>query len=87
MPALSRKNSGEEAEGKEKRKKYICKVHAERPTGELRERVMPLGSLYLLYCSVAKSCPTLQPQGLKLARLLCPPLSPRVRSNACALSW
>ena len=59
MPALSRENSGEEAEGKEKRKKYIGKVHAQRPTGELRERVTPLGSLNLLCCSVAKSCRTL----------------------------
>ena len=27
-------------------------------------------------CSVAKSCPTLQPHGLQHTRLLCPPLSP-----------
>ena len=32
-------------------------------------------------CSVAKSCPTLQPHGLQQARLLCPPLSPRAGSN------
>ena len=30
---------------------------------------------------------SVQPQGLKLTRLLCPPLSPGVRSNACPLSW
>ena len=45
MPALSRKNSGKEAEGKEKGKKFIgkSKVHAERCTGELRERVCAFG--------------------------------------------
>ena len=34
--------------------------------------------LYRVRCSVAKSCPTLQPQGLQLARLLYPSLSPRL---------
>ena len=34
-------------------------------------------------CSVAKSCLTLRPPGMQHARLLCPPLSPRVCSNAC----
>ena len=29
----------------------------------------------------------LQPYGLQQARLLCPPLSPRVCSNSCPLSW
>ena len=28
-----------------------------------------------------------QPHGLQHARLLCPPLSPRVYSNSCPLSW
>ena len=37
-------------------------------------------------CSVAQSCPTLQPHGLQYTRLLCPPLSPRVCSNSCPLS-
>ena len=38
-------------------------------------------------CSVTKSCPTLWPHGLQHARLLCPPLSPRVYSNSYPLSW
>ena len=38
------------------------------------------------YSSVSQSCPTLQPHGLQYTRLLCPPLSPRVCSNSCALS-
>ena len=38
-------------------------------------------------CSVAKLCPDpLWPRGLQHARLLCPPLSPRVCSNSCPLS-
>ena len=37
-------------------------------------------------CSVAKSWDTLQPYGLRHARLLCPPLSPTVCSNSCLLS-
>ena len=37
-------------------------------------------------CSVAKSCLTLRPPGMQHARLLCPPLSPRVCSNACPSS-
>ena len=37
-------------------------------------------------CSVAKSCLTLRPPWMQHARLLCPPLSPRVCSNACPLS-
>ena len=45
---------------------------------------------YLGSCcwSVSKSCPTLwDPHGLQQARLLCPPLSPRVCLNSCSLSW
>ena len=38
-------------------------------------------------CSVAKSDPTLRPHGLQHTRLLWPPLSPRVCSNSCPLSW
>ena len=34
--------------------------------------------LYRVRCSVAQSCPALQPQGLQLARLLYPSLSPRL---------
>ena len=38
--------------------------------------------LHMYCCSVAKPCQTLQPHGLRHARLLCPPLSPRVWSNS-----
>ena len=38
-------------------------------------------------CSVAKSYLTLWPHGFQHVRLLCPPLSPRVCSNSCPLSW
>ena len=38
------------------------------------------------YCSVPKS-DSLQPRELQHARLLCPPLSPRVCSDSCPLSW
>ena len=38
-------------------------------------------------CSVAKSSSTLWSQGLQHARLFCPPLSPRVCSNSCPLTW
>ena len=34
-------------------------------------------------CSVAKSCPTLQPHELQPARLPCPSLSPGVCSDSC----
>ena len=37
-------------------------------------------------CSAAKSCPTLQPQGLHHARLPCLSLSPWVCPNSCSLS-
>ena len=37
-------------------------------------------------CSVAQSCPTLQPRGLQHARLSCPSLSPGVCSDSCPLS-
>ena len=38
--------------------------------------------------SVAKLCPTLcDPHGLQHTSLPCPPLSPRVYSNSCPLSW
>ena len=36
--------------------------------------------------TVAKSCPTLQPQGLQHTRVPCPSVSPRVCSNSCPLS-
>ena len=39
--------------------------------------------LCCFYCSVAKSCLSLQPHGLKHARLLYPPLSPEVCSDSC----
>ena len=38
-------------------------------------------------CLVAKSCVTLRPHELQHARPLCPPLSSRVCSNSCPLSW
>ena len=38
------------------------------------------------YCSVAQSCPTLQPHGLQRTRLLCPSLIPGACSNSCPLS-
>ena len=45
---------------------------------------------YLGSCcwSVSKLCPTLwDSHGRQQARLLCPPLSPRVCLNSCSLSW
>ena len=36
---------------------------------------------------VVLSCPILCPRGLQHANLLCPPLSPRVCSDSCPLSW
>ena len=41
---------------------------------------------YVLYFSVAQSCPTLQPNGLQNTRLPCPSLSPRACSDSCPLS-
>ena len=41
---------------------------------------------YVLYFSVAQSCPTLQPNGLQNTRLPCPSLSPRACSNSRPLS-
>ena len=41
--------------------------------------------LSLLSCSVMSN--SLWPYGLQHTRLLCPPLSPRVCSNSCPLSW
>ena len=38
-------------------------------------------------CWVTKSCPCMQPQGLKHSRLPCPSPSPGVCSNSCPLSW
>ena len=40
---------------------------------------------YIHCCSVAQSCPTLWPNGLRNARLPCPPLSPRVCSNSMSM--
>ena len=45
------------------------------------------GISYPCCCSVAKSRVTRRPHGLKHSRLLCPPLSLRVCSNSCPLSW
>ena len=36
-------------------------------------------------CLITKSCPTLKPDGLKYARLPCPPLSPRACSSSSGL--
>ena len=38
-------------------------------------------------CWVATSCPTLWTHGLQHARFLCSPVSSRVCSNSCPLSW
>ena len=38
-------------------------------------------------CSVDKSCPSLWPHRLQHISLPCPPLSPRLGSNTCPLSW
>ena len=43
-------------------------------------------SMTLCYCSVVKSCPTSQPQGLLQARLPCPSPSPRVCPSSCPLN-
>ena len=43
-------------------------------------------SIALLYCLVAKLCPTLGPHELQHGRVPCPLLSPRVCSNSCPLS-
>ena len=48
--------------------------------------------LYLLICLLVLFshkilCYSLWPHGFRHARLLCPPLSPRVCSNSCPLSW
>ena len=62
------------------------------------QRVHSLGEKVLIWmcninidhcccCSVTKSCLTLQPRGLQHSRLTCPPLSPRVCSSSCLLSW
>ena len=37
--------------------------------------------------SVTHLCPTLRPHELQPASFLCPPLSPRLCSNSCPLSW
>ena len=53
------------------------------------DRLLSLHGASLLSCfccSVAKLWLTLQPQGLKHTRLLCPSLSPGVCSNPCPLS-
>ena len=41
----------------------------------------------LQFCSVAQSCPTLQPHGLQHTRLPCPSPTPRVYSNSRPSSW
>ena len=47
--------------------------------------VLFLALLLSFICSVASD--SLQPHELQHARVLCPPLSPRVSSNSCPLSW
>ena len=44
------------------------------------------GQIRCCGCSVAQSCPTLQPLGLQHARLTCPSPSPRVCPSSCPLS-
>ena len=41
---------------------------------------------FCCFCAVAKSCPTLQPQGLQSSKHPCPVLSPGVCSNSWPLS-
>ena len=52
--------------------------------------LLPVKSCLILlrccWCSVAKSCLTLQPHGLQHSRLACPSLSPGVCSKLCSLS-
>ena len=45
-----------------------------------------IGSVYILTCSVAQSCLTLQPHGLQHTRFPYPSQSPRVCSNSCPLN-
>ena len=47
--------------------------------------VTPLAKIQ--FSSVAQSCPTLQPHGLRHARSPCPSPTPGVDSNSCPLSW
>ena len=47
---------------------------------------METSSHIICYCSVAKSCPTLQLHELQHIMLPCPSVSPRVCSNSCTLS-
>ena len=47
--------------------------------------VTPLAKIQ--FSSVAQSCPTLQPHGLRHARSPCPSPTPGVNSNSCPLSW
>ena len=44
-------------------------------------------SIPVQFSSVAHSCLTLRPYGLQHIRLPCPPPTPGVYSNSCALSW
>ena len=52
----------------------------------LCEIIYMLFYTYLHSCSVAESCPTLQPHGLQQARLPCPTPLPGVCSYSCPLS-
>ena len=51
-------------------------------------RIFSLDSIFgwVCGCWVTKSCPCMQPQGLKHSRLPCPSPSPGVCSNSCPLS-
>ena len=51
-----------------------------------RAGFLNLRTVVICCCSVTKSYPTLQPQGLQHASLPCPSLSPWVCSNTCPLS-
>ena len=54
----------------------------------VRTKCLKVGRAPVPSCSVTKSCPILcDPVDLQHDRLLCPPLSPRVCSNSCPLSW
>ena len=47
----------------------------------------PVCSIWLLLCSRQVVSDSMWPHELQHTRLLCPPLSPRVCTNSCPLSW
>ena len=59
--------------------------YADMEKRELHLIVLQCGSVQ--FSSVARSCLTLQPNGLQHARLPCPSPTPRAYSDSCASSW